>query len=170
MYLQRNKPQQKSTASPDKYPQKYFKDKTCKCCKKLFSPIAPSHMYCSQGCADIGVQDAYLYREYGITSKDYYKMHSDQSGLCKLCNKEGFTMAEHHKLKLVVDHDHNTGKVRGLLCHNCNRALGLFKESIDSLNNAIRYLESATTIPNGSTLQANGSGSGEPLNKGDDIV
>jgi hypothetical protein len=170
MYLQRNKPQSSSTACPDKYPQKYFKDKSCKNCNNLFAPIAPSHMYCSQECADIGIQNAYLYRNYKITSTDYYKILLHQNKLCKLCGKEGFKMAEHHKLKLVVDHDHNTGRVRGLLCHNCNRALGLFKDSIEALNNAINYLKSATTIPNGSTLQANGGGSGEPLNKGDDIV
>ena len=56
-------------------------------------------------------------------------------------------MAEHHKSKLVVDHCHATGKVRGLLCHNCNRALGLLKDKISVLKNAIQYLEGATTIP-----------------------
>ena len=166
MYLQRNKPQSEATANPTKYPQGFFNNKRCKYCRKDFSPIAPSHMYCSQECANIGIQDAYLKRNYNIDSIEYYKMHKEQNGLCKLCNKEGFTMAKHHKLKLVVDHDHATGKVRGLLCHNCNRALGLFKENIPSLIKAIKYLESATTIPNGSTLQANGSGSGEHLEVG----
>lgn len=60
-------------------------------------------------------------------------------------------MLNHHKSKLVVDHCHDTGIVRGLLCHNCNRALGLFKDKIEVLKNAIKYLEGATTIPSGST-------------------
>lgn len=50
-------------------------------------------------------------------------------------------MANHHKMKLVVDHCHVTGKVRGLLCHNCNRALGLLKDSVDNLSKAIDYLK-----------------------------
>jgi hypothetical protein len=72
-------------------------------------------------------------------------------------------MAKHHKVKIVVDHCHTTGAIRGLLCHNCNRALGLLKDDINVIKNAINYLESATTIPSGSTSQVNGDGSGEHL-------
>lgn len=42
---------------------------------------------------------------------------------------------------LVVDHDHTTGKVRGLLCHNCNRALGLLQDNKSYLQSAINYLK-----------------------------
>ena len=54
-------------------------------------------------------------------------------------------MATHHKMKLVVDHCHKNGQVRGLLCHNCNRALGLLGDDIGSIKNCIEYLEGATT-------------------------
>lgn len=80
-------------------------------------------------------------RKYGITTKGYNEMYESQQGKCAICNGEGFCMAEHHKLKLVVDHCHTTGAVRGLLCHNCNRALGLFKDNIESLEKAVRYLK-----------------------------
>ena len=77
-----------------------------------------------------------------------------------------------HNVKLNVDHCHITNKVRGLLCHDCNRALGLLKDNTSILSSAINYLqESATTIPIGSTSQANGDGSSEhPTFEGDDIV
>ncbi len=55
-------------------------------------------------------------------------------------------MADHHEAKLMVDHDHTTGEVRGLLCHNCNRAIGLLREDPERLRRAIEYLEGATTI------------------------
>lgn len=45
----------------------------------------------------------------------------------------------------VVDHDHNPGNVRGLLCHNCNRALGLLNDSKETIENCLSYLESVTT-------------------------
>jgi hypothetical protein len=60
-------------------------------------------------------------------------------------------MRDHHRQRLVVDHDHDTGAIRKLLCHNCNRALGLFKDNIDVIRRAADYIEEhregATTIP-----------------------
>ena len=136
-----NKSQEEQTATPDKYPQKTFKDKACKNCGTLFSPKAPSHLYCSQDCADEGITTAYLQRTYGFSWKEYQEMYEKQEGKCGVCGSEGFTMAEHHKIKLVVDHDHTTGRVRGLLCHNCNRALGLLHDDVDALNKAIEWIK-----------------------------
>ena len=129
------------TANPLKYPQGRFKDKPCKRCKTMFSPNAPSHMYCSQTCANDGLDTAYLLREYGITKDDYDRMYQAQDGKCAICKGEGFTMAQHHKVKLVVDHCHVGGQVRGLLCHNCNRALGLLQDNKASVAAALAYLE-----------------------------
>lgn len=140
MYSQSNKPQAEMTALPEKYPQKRFKEKECKCCKTLFKPRAPSHLYCSQKCADSGWSDNYLKNTYGISQTEYEALESSQESKCAVCGGEGFKMKEVHFKKLVVDHCHSTNKVRGLLCHNCNRALGLLKDNIDVLQNAINYL------------------------------
>ena len=146
MYALRNKPQEQMTADASKYPQGKFKEKGCKNCGKSFQPKAPSHMYCSTACADDGVVDAYLKRTYGITLSDYKDLLEAQDHKCSICGGEGFLMSDKHKVKLVVDHCHSTGAVRGLLCHNCNRALGLLQDSRLFLQNAIYYLEGATTI------------------------
>ena len=139
------------TASSDKYPQGKFKSKQCRECGSLFAPQAPSQFYCCKWCSDRGLTSAYLKRNYGITLQDYELMLEDQDCLCAICGGEGFIMdTTRHKIKLVVDHDHKTGMVRGLLCHNCNRALGLLKDSSEILQTAIDYLEGATTIPYGS--------------------
>lgn len=137
-----NKTKAEQTADPSKYPQGYFKPKPCRCCKEVFTPKAPSELYCSDNCKDKGIMNAYLQRNYGITFRQYRLMLEDQKGLCKICGSEGFIMnKDRHKMKLVVDHCHSTGKVRGLLCHNCNRALGLFQDSRDSLLKAIDHLK-----------------------------
>lgn len=70
--------------------------------------------------------------KYGLKKEDYNKMFDEQEGRCKICNKE---------LTLVVDHCHNTNKIRGLLCNGCNVGLGCFEDNIQLLENAIKYLK-----------------------------
>tara|TARA_R110001606_G_scaffold338036_1_gene486108 strand:- start:1603 stop:2016 length:414 start_codon:yes stop_codon:yes gene_type:complete len=64
---------------------------------------------------------------------------------CPICLKSGDAVAGHGGLKAgpwVLDHCHTSDEFRGWLCHNCNRALGLFKDRVDSLERAIDYLKS----------------------------
>lgn len=134
------------TGTPDKYPQGYFKDKDCRQCGSPFSPQAPSQLYCGEPCAEEAHRERYYQRTYGIGVKEWRAMHEDQAGLCAICLGEGFHMREDHQQKLMVDHCHDTGQVRGLLCHNCNRALGLLQDSKRIVKRVLEYLERATTI------------------------
>lgn len=145
--------QENMTASPDKYPQGRFKDKPCRWCSEIFSPNAPSHLYCSNQCKDKGLADNYYKNNYGSSLKEVETLLEKQNNLCFICEEMGFKMNEHVHSPLNLDHCHSTGVVRGLLCHNCNRALGLFKDNIKRLKRAISYLEGATTIPKGSTTK-----------------
>lgn len=87
---------------------------------------------------------------YKLSKAEYDALLS--AGLCDLCKTTGFIMNKaRHDSGLVIDHCHKTGKVRGHLCHNCNRALGLLQDDTALLRRAIAYLERATTIPKGST-------------------
>lgn len=72
-----------------------------------------------------------LKRRYGLTQADYDTMLAEQGGVCWICGTGG---------KLHVDHDHDTGKVRGLLCPDCNVGLGYFKDSPVALRRAAAYL------------------------------
>lgn len=143
-----NKPQSEHTADPSKYPQWYFNDKLCKECNGPYSPIGPSHLYCSESCSDIGHQRNWLRKNYSISLEEYQNLYELQNGLCGICNSVGFKISKNQRQNIVIDHCHKSGKVRGLLCHNCNRGLGLFKDSKEYLYNAILYLEGATTIEN----------------------
>ncbi len=76
-----------------------------------------------------------LVRKYGITIEEYEQMLKDQNGVCKICKGPDPAGKD-----FAVDHCHVTGKVRGLLCQNCNTSLGLMKDSHVNLSNAINYL------------------------------
>lgn len=141
-----NRPQSEMSADPSKYPQKSFRDKACRKCGHIFSPMAPSHHYCSEECRAWADAEKYYKRNYGVGFDVVLKLRAEQKDLCAICGEAGFMMRKDNKHSLVVDHCHSSGEVRGLLCHNCNRALGLLGDSVDRFNRAIRYLEGATTI------------------------
>lgn len=69
--------------------------------------------------------------KYGISETQYRALLTHQQGLCAICHKDR---------DLVVDHNHDTGKVRGLLCHRCNTGLGHFEDSVEFIRAAEGYL------------------------------
>jgi 5-methylcytosine-specific restriction endonuclease McrA len=73
-------------------------------------------------------------RRFGLTPQEYDDMAARQNHSCAVCGEKD-TKA------LAVDHDHDTGRVRGLLCGKCNTALGLMNDSIRRLRLAVDYLE-----------------------------
>lgn len=76
---------------------------------------------------------------YGLTQEQYNLMLNQQNGKCKICNAA--EVGSNRCSNFYIDHCHNTGKVRGLLCHSCNFGIGYFKDNIELLNKAINYLE-----------------------------
>ncbi len=79
-----------------------------------------------------------------LSKEDYERKLIYQDGVCAICNKEE-TQRSNKKSKkpdrLRVDHNHKTGKIRGLLCAKCNFAIGLFKDNFDNIMNALMYLD-----------------------------
>jgi hypothetical protein len=80
-------------------------------------------------------------RRYGITWEEYTELLTKQGGGCSIC---GSTKGSKKAALLFVDHDHKTGKVRGLLCIRCNYMLGYSRDSIANLRRGIQYLEKAS--------------------------
>jgi hypothetical protein len=78
--------------------------------------------------------------KYGLTSWDFLQMFKEQNGKCKICGTEKFYSHEGKANIPVVDHCHKTGNVRGLLCNNCNRGIGLLKDDKDIVFKAYNYL------------------------------
>ncbi|MGN6608063.1 MAG: endonuclease VII domain-containing protein [Jatrophihabitans sp.] len=85
-----------------------------------------------------GNRNYQLRRRYGITVEHFDTMFAEQHGLCAICRA---APAEH------VDHDHVTGRVRALLCFNCNGALGQFRDRPDLMLAAIEYLRRHSEQP-----------------------
>jgi len=84
-----------------------------------------------------------LKKQFGLTEHDYDQLLKIQSGVCAICKlpETGVSGPKRTPRVLAVDHSHTTGKVRGLLCHFCNSALGLFHDNVELLATAITYLE-----------------------------
>lgn len=80
---------------------------------------------------------------YDLTPLEYNEMYLGQRGMCKICFRRF-----NSELTPVVDHDHKSGKVRGLLCRDCNLGLGYFDDCVWVLERAIEYLgEQSVFIP-----------------------
>ena len=71
---------------------------------------------------------------YGLTSEQFEDMRLAQEGRCAICRIEALP-------RLHIDHNHKTGKVRGLLCGNCNKGIGLLRDNPDFLQSAMEYLQ-----------------------------
>jgi hypothetical protein len=76
-----------------------------------------------------------MQHKYGLTAERYDQMLVEQGHRCALCGDENNGRTWH------IDHCHDTGKVRGVLCDLCNRGLGHFRENADVLRKAAQYLE-----------------------------
>jgi hypothetical protein len=112
--------------NPEKYQEQYKNDIAKQKCKEYYHNNKDS------------VKNSYLKTNYGITLEDYNFLLEKQNEKCKICNNECPTGKS-----LAVDHNHETGKVRGLLCKNCNIGLGMFFDNIDFLESAVLYLKSS---------------------------
>jgi len=125
--------------------------KVCKHCGKEFVPGIPSTdagsavmvnalkavnlnrtWYCSTECS----QRAGLLRKYNLTGADYNRMFNEQGGCCAICGKHQKDM----KKKLAVDHDHETGEVRALLCGGCNTLVGRLEANPERVEKCHAYL------------------------------
>lgn len=75
-------------------------------------------------------------RQHGLSDEQYASLIEEQGDACAICEMPFLEIPR-------IDHDHSTGDVRGLLCHNCNVAIGHFKDNPELMRRAIRYLGSA---------------------------
>jgi hypothetical protein len=100
----------------------------CRICRDQKAKASPKYKE--------NIRKAQLKKLYKITPEQYQEMFDKQGGLCRICQSADTG----HRSHLSIDHDHATGRVRGLLCHDCNLGLGKFKDDTNRLKMAIMYL------------------------------
>jgi hypothetical protein len=81
---------------------------------------------------------------YGITLDDYERLLAEQDGRCAICGK--LPKGIGREVRLHVDHDHDTGRVRGLICLKCNSALAQFGDSLEGVMKAVEYLKRSIEV------------------------
>lgn len=113
---------------------------TCTQCFKSFQSSGPKRKFCSDACRAACRRDNRVIGHHGLTGSDAERVRGDmadlQGGRCVICQVE-----LSKEKRVMLDHDHGTGFLRGVLCHNCNMGLGHFKDSPQILRSAIVYLE-----------------------------
>lgn len=124
---------------------RYFNGIPCKhghICERIVSScdcmICHATISRNRGRKQINIKRAkerFFKRAYGLTPKEFDDMLWKQGYRCLLCNDHFGDKSPH------LDHNYKTEKIRGILCHNCNTGLGLFKDNIIRLKQAIAYLE-----------------------------
>jgi len=89
-------------------------------------------------------RERYLKNRYGITQAEYQAMFDAQAGMCAICKNEQWTFLRGRNRSkydtLYIDHEHATGKIRALLCHGCNTAVGLLREKPERAHGIVAYL------------------------------
>jgi len=119
-------------------------ERACNYCAAPFSSANLSRKYCSDECAYIGKSLREAYRRYGIDMQEYRRLWLKQKGNCAVCRQPERT--ERNRL-LTIDHDHVSGHVRGLLCSQCNRAIGLLQDDPKVIAAAAAYVRRHRQMP-----------------------
>lgn len=127
--------------------------RTCTHCGETYRPKTRRvSVYCSRACKDKERaasgrgRDSQLRRKYGISAADYDRLLAKQGGGCALCGvKPEDLQAGRFRTYLHVDHCHETGRVRGLLCPDHNLLLGRFGDSAEMFRRVLNYLEAAAS-------------------------
>jgi hypothetical protein len=124
------------------YPHKTNKDRLfnrCKTCERQIS-IDQNKRYRKANPERYKEYD--LQKNFGISLTEYNTLLAKQNGVCAICKRSEFRFRNGKRESLGVDHSHITGRNRGLLCHTCNSAIGLLKDSPELLITAAQYLQS----------------------------
>ena len=146
---------------PKKWADRAVKPKPCKACSLIFEPSCGGNFYCKSCVVEVKRQKHaasqrtwrsanpalhaankanHDLKRFGLTLDDYFSMLESQGGGCAVCRTKS-PRGRGVTRPFAVDHCHRSGKVRALLCHRCNGALGMVSDSKETLHRLISYLQ-----------------------------
>lgn len=149
---------------PKKWSERKVAPKNCRNCQNPFSPTCGGNIYCPICKKEIRRKKhadgqkkwraknfekhaihktKWDLKRFGLSMEQYTKILSTQKNSCAICHTADPGGKGIYR-KFAVDHDHTTGKMRGLLCHKCNLGISFFKDNPEILRAAIQYLEEST--------------------------
>jgi hypothetical protein len=128
-----------------------MKTKYCKSCDQTHSlELFTTHSSWCKPCTTERARWRHVKATYGLTKEDYQQLFESQNGKCAICETTQGSINLTDKLHFTIDHKHDNtrtrgtrdrSKIRGLLCAECNSALGFFKDDLNVLLNAVKYLQ-----------------------------
>jgi hypothetical protein len=119
-------------------------ERFCGYCEEPFASTNMAQKYCGEECARTAKSLGNARWKYGITMQEYRRLWLKQKGVCAICELPERTERNH---LLTIDHDHVTDHVRGLLCSQCNRAIGMLQDDPKVIEAAAAYVRRHRQIP-----------------------
>ncbi|MBV9125669.1 MAG: endonuclease VII domain-containing protein [Planctomycetes bacterium] len=124
---------------------------TCPVCSQDFEAKSSRRKFCGRKCFGIDQKnknplvrfERRLREKYNLSYIRYAEMLEQQNNRCKICKEEFYST---EKMQPVVDHDHSSNLVRGILCTCCNTGLGMFNESEEAMREAIEYIRYSKSL------------------------
>ena len=136
------------------YYKNYIQDKVCQYCTTPFQTRAGNQRFCTEKCQILAYKPSeqiaknmrtsslkYRLKDYALTVEDYEFELENQNYVCAICGQPETEKFRGTLRRLSVDHNHETGCYRGLLCGRCNKAIGMFQDDLDLIKKAIQYLQ-----------------------------
>lgn len=119
--------------------------RTCESCKQSFNTTSYRQKWCDVCSGNGKYKKRLMY--YGLTAPELEKMLKDQGNNCKICGRHFdvvFGKGQDRRRTLLIDHDHDTGRVRGLVCTRCNLGLSFIDDKSGWLDRALHYVQEST--------------------------
>ena len=117
-----------------------MKEKICIVCGTSDGEFHGRLTWCKD-CHAVKQRDSHLKRNYGIDLAEYNELLAKQGGVCAICSNAEVVQIGRRPTSLSVDHCHETGRIRGLLCSTCNKGIGCLGDTPEGLELALNYLK-----------------------------
>lgn len=125
--------------------------KECENCQEEYMAGSQIQRFCDAGCClsfrySTGFINKRRFHHYKLSEHDFVLLLAKQNEVCAICKCPETRTRSNRKIQLAIDHSHDSGLIRGLLCTDCNRGLGMFHDDVHRLESAARYIMESSCV------------------------